>query len=39
MSIDYAPSKLDNGVLLDYGVLDTTAPKVRLPLTCVGAAV
>lgn len=28
MSIDYAPTKLDNSVLLDYGVLDTTAPKV-----------
>ncbi|KAF5833208.1 Rubisco large subunit N-methyltransferase [Dunaliella salina] len=27
VSIDYAPSKLDNSVLLDYGVLDTTAPQ------------
>lgn len=29
ISIDYAPSKLDNQVLLDHGVIDTTAPKVR----------
>jgi hypothetical protein len=26
--MDYAPGKLDNAVLLDYGVLDRAAPKV-----------
>ena len=29
LSMDYAPDKLDNMVLLDYGVLDTTTPKVE----------
>lgn len=29
LSLDYAPGKLDNGVLLDFGVVDRSSPKVR----------
>jgi hypothetical protein len=28
LSMDYAPEKLDGGVLLDYGCLDKTSPRV-----------
>ncbi len=28
VSMDYAPEKLDGPVLLDYGVMDTSSPKV-----------
>lgn len=29
LSMDYGPDKLDNTLLLDYGVLDTASAKVR----------
>lgn len=29
LSMDYGPDRLDNSLLLDYGVLDTAAAKVR----------
>lgn len=34
LSMDYAPDKLDNGVLLDYGVLDTANPRVSGLVVC-----
>ncbi|KAJ9508943.1 hypothetical protein QJQ45_028268 [Haematococcus lacustris] len=33
LSMDYAPDKLDNSVLLDFGCLDTTSPKAGYQLS------
>jgi len=32
--MDFAPEKVDNQVLLDYGVLDTTMPRVGEARQC-----
>jgi hypothetical protein len=36
LSMDYGPGKLDSGLLLDYGVLDTTWPQVRRAVRPLG---
>jgi hypothetical protein len=34
LTMDYGPDRLDNSLLLDYGVLDTTSPKVCAVRVC-----
>jgi hypothetical protein len=36
LTMDYGPDKLDNTLLLDYGVLDTRNPKVWVEVGATG---